>query len=124
MSSRNRRTAIAIFAVHRLYVAATGAMIVHRLPQTAGMGCGSRNRHGHRDKRARNQQHKQQSGGQAIHDWFGRSGLDSFLTGPLATSIGDKKPTRKYSTVTVVSGHVGGRTPSCAQQSKAPRSLW
>src|SRR5882724_9009718 len=109
MSGRNRRTAIVMLAVHRLYVATTGAVLVHRLPHTAGMGCRNRNRQGHRDKRAPKQQHKQQSGGQAIHDWFRRPGFDSSLTKPLATSIGDTTPARKCSRVTVVSVRVGWR---------------
>jgi Dimerisation domain len=92
-----------MLAVHRLYVATTGAVLVHRLPHTAGMGCRNRNRQGHRDKRACKQQHKQQPGGQAIHDWFRRPGFDSSLTKPLATSIGDTTPARKCSRVTVVS---------------------
>ena len=56
-----------MLAVHRLYVATTGAVLVRRLPYAAGMGCRSSNRQGRRDKGARKQQHKQQSGGQAIH---------------------------------------------------------
>ena len=96
-----------MLAVHRLYVATTGAVLMHRLPHTAGMGCRNRNRQGHRDKRARKQQHKQQSGGQAIHDWFRRPGFDSSLTKPLAISIGDTRPARKCSRVTVVPDRVG-----------------
>jgi hypothetical protein len=78
VSGRNWRTAIAILAGHGPYFTTAGAVIVHRLPQTAGMRQGSRNRQGHRDKRARKQQYKQQPGGQAIHDWFGSPGLSSF----------------------------------------------
>ncbi len=54
-------------AVHGLYVASVGAVVVHRLPHTAGVGRRSGNRQSHRDERARKQQRKQQSGGQAIH---------------------------------------------------------
>ena len=60
-------------AVDRFYVGPTGAVIVHRLPHAAGVGRRRSNRQSHRDKRARNEQHKQRSGGQAIHDWFGPS---------------------------------------------------
>lgn len=63
MGSRHRGTAIAILAAHRLYFATAGAVVLHRLPHTAGMRRRSRDRHGYRDKRARKQEHKQQSGG-------------------------------------------------------------
>ena len=56
-----------MLAAHGLYVASAGAVLVHRLPHTAGVGQRSGDRQGHRDERARKQQHKQQSGGQAIH---------------------------------------------------------
>jgi len=99
MSSRNRRTAIAILATHRLYFTTGGAVIAHWLPHTAGMGRGSGDRHGHRDKRAHEQQHKQQSGGQAIHDGYENQ--------PLAPRIGDTRPLCKYPPVTGVQAHVG-----------------
>jgi hypothetical protein len=75
MSRGNGRTAIAIPASHRLYFTTPGAVIVHRLPHTTGMRRRSRNRQSHRDKRAREQQHKQQSGGQTIHDRYGTDSL-------------------------------------------------
>lgn len=68
MGSRHRGTAIAILAAHRLHFATAGAVVVHRLPHTAGMGRRSRDRHGRGDKRAREQEHKQQSGGKAMHN--------------------------------------------------------
>jgi hypothetical protein len=67
-------------AVHSLDLAAAGAVIVHRLPHAAGMGQGRGNGHGHPDKRAREQQHKQRSGGHAKHDWFGWSRLGPSLS--------------------------------------------
>jgi hypothetical protein len=63
MGGRHRGTAVAILAAHRLDFATAGALFVHRLPHTAGMGRRSRDRHGRRDKRASKQEHKQQSGG-------------------------------------------------------------
>jgi hypothetical protein len=100
--SGDRRTAVAGPAAHLSYSATGGAVIVHRLPHTAGMRNGTRHRHRHRDKPARKQQHKQQSGGQAIHNWIGRSGLNT-SSGPFATSIGDEKAARKWPQVTVAS---------------------
>ena len=118
-SGRNWRTAIAILAGHRLYFTTAGAVILHRLPQTAGMRQGSRNRQGHRDKRARKQQHKQQPGGQAIHDWFGEPWTFELP----ATSIGDARPACKYpevTEVTVVSGHVGASGPTQVEKISGP----
>ncbi len=60
-------------AANRLQIAAAGAVIVHWLPHTAGMRQRRSDRHGHRDEDPRKQQHKQQSGGQAMHGQKRRS---------------------------------------------------
>jgi hypothetical protein len=82
-----------VLAVDGFYVATAGAVLVHRLPHTTSVGLRSRNRQSHRDKRADKQQHKQHSGGQAIHDWKRTSR-------PLR--IGEEGLARKHLQVTVV----------------------
>ncbi len=66
----HRRTTIVTLTAHCLDVPAAGAVVVHRLPHTAGMRQGSGNRQGRRGQCAHEQQDKQQSGGQAIHGWL------------------------------------------------------
>jgi hypothetical protein len=55
---------------------ASGAVLVHRLPQATGMRgqwCGDRQSDG--GYGAHEQQNEQHSGGQTVHDWFGSSKL-------------------------------------------------
>ncbi len=91
-----------VLAVHGSYVATAGAVLVHRLPHTTGMGWRRRNRQSRRDKRARKQQHKQRFGGQPIHDWKRTSR-------PLR--IGEEGLARKHFQVTVV---LSSRAPTRA----------
>jgi hypothetical protein len=58
-----------ILAAYCLDFTASEAVVVRRLPHAAGMGLRGRDRHRHGDKRPCQQEHKQQSGGQAIHEF-------------------------------------------------------
>ncbi len=79
-------TMAAAVIVHRLpRTAGVHSSIVHRHPHAAGLRHGSRKRQGCRNKRARKQQHKQQSGGQAIHGWFAESGFRRLQVRPFIT---------------------------------------
>jgi len=56
--------------VNRLCLQAAGTLVVQRLPHATGMRWWCRDSQGHGGKRAHERQNKQQSGGQAVHDWF------------------------------------------------------
>jgi hypothetical protein len=58
-----------MFAVNGLNFNAARAAIVHRLPYTAGMRDGSRDRQSHGGESAHERENEQQSGGQAVHGW-------------------------------------------------------
>jgi hypothetical protein len=64
----DRRTAIAVSAHDCLEFVAVRAMVVHGLAQAAGMGRRSRDRQSHGGKDAHEHEHKQKSGGQAVHE--------------------------------------------------------
>ena len=85
MSSGDGRTAIAVSSAHRLYFAAAGAVIVHRLPHAAGMRQRRRDRHAHGDKYPDEQKHQQHL---AVRRYIVRLRM-------LITSIGDARPARK-----------------------------
>jgi hypothetical protein len=66
----HRWATTATFAASGPEFKATGAMIVHRLPYTAGMRQGSRDRQTHGKESAHERENEQQSGGQAVHGWL------------------------------------------------------
>ena len=53
-----------------LRLEAAGTLLVHRLPQATGMRRRCGDSQGHGGKCAHERQHKQQSGGQTVHDRF------------------------------------------------------
>jgi hypothetical protein len=59
-----------MFAAHPLNFNAARAIIVHRLPHTAGMRDGNRDRQSHGGESAHERENEQQSDGQAMHGWF------------------------------------------------------
>jgi len=71
MRSGHRWATAATFAASGPEFKAAGATIVHRLPYTAGMRQGSRDRQSHGGKRAHErEQEEQQSRGQVVHGWL------------------------------------------------------
>ena len=57
-----------VLALRNLAGEAAGAMVMHRLPDAAGVRRRSRDRQGHRGKSAHQQQNQQYSGSQAVHE--------------------------------------------------------
>jgi hypothetical protein len=69
MRGSNRRAAVAAPAANRLDLQGGNAVMVHRLPHTAGMRYGSGDRQSRGGESAHEGENKQQSGGQAVHGW-------------------------------------------------------
>ena len=67
----HRRAAVAMFAAKVLDFDAAGAMLVHWLPHAAGMRRRRGDCQSYGGKSAHEHENKQQSGGQAVHGWFG-----------------------------------------------------
>jgi hypothetical protein len=67
----DRRAAVVAFAANVSDFDAAGAMLVHWLPHAAGMRRRRGDCQSYGGKSAHEHENKQQSGGQAVHDWFG-----------------------------------------------------
>jgi hypothetical protein len=78
-----------MLAVHGLDFGIAEAVIVHWLPHTAGVRNRGKARHRHRHESADKQEHKQKSGGQAMHGGCPTPGSIVFgLNNFAAASIG------------------------------------
>jgi hypothetical protein len=90
MGGGHRRATIVASAAYRLEFQAAGAVIVQRLPHATGMWRGNGDRQSHRGKDAHEQQYKQQSGGQAMHDFVvsQTSPPKDRLPGPAVQALG------------------------------------